>query len=136
MTAFNKQSIADCQVAMTERGLDIPLLRDAGPTFCEPWQAQAFAMTLALHDQGLFTWATWAETLGQVIKDAQRQGDPDHGDTYYRHWLTALETVLMDCGAANASQLHARQHGWLSAAARTPHGQPIELSDAEKSLPV
>jgi len=30
---------------------------DDGPLFREPWEAQAFAMTLALHEHGLFTWA-------------------------------------------------------------------------------
>src|SRR6266550_724392 len=32
------------------------LPRDAdGPVFREPWEAQAFAMTLALHERGVFT---------------------------------------------------------------------------------
>jgi hypothetical protein len=31
--------------------------RDAdGPVFREPWEAQAFAMAVALHARGLFTW--------------------------------------------------------------------------------
>jgi len=34
---------------------DLP--RDAdGPVFREPWEAQAFAMALTLHERGLFTW--------------------------------------------------------------------------------
>ena len=31
-----------------------------GPVFTAPWQAQAFAMTLALHERGVFTWPEWA----------------------------------------------------------------------------
>jgi hypothetical protein len=31
-----------------------------GPVFREPWEAQAFAMALALHARGLFTWNEWA----------------------------------------------------------------------------
>ena len=27
-----------------------------GPVFREPWEAQAFAMALALHERRLFTW--------------------------------------------------------------------------------
>ena len=35
--------------------------RDAdGPVFREPWEAQAFAMALVLHERGLFTWSEWA----------------------------------------------------------------------------
>ena len=50
-------------------------------------------MTLALHARGVFTWPEWAATLADAIRDAQAQGDPDHGDTYYTHWLTALERI-------------------------------------------
>src|SRR6516164_6356275 len=58
-----------------------------GPVFREPWEAQAFAMALALHARGVFTWPEWAAKLGAEIKRAQAAGDPDHGDTYYAHWL-------------------------------------------------
>ena len=34
-----------------------------GPVFREPWEAQAFAMALALHGRGLFTWNEWAAAL-------------------------------------------------------------------------
>src|SRR4051795_11097493 len=69
--------------------------RDAdGPVFREPWEAQAFAMTLALHERGLFTWEEWAAALASAIKRAQAAGDPDTGETYYRHWLAALERLV------------------------------------------
>ena len=66
--------------------------------FREPWEAQAFAMTLALHERGLFTWPEWAATLGDEIKRAQAAGDPDTGETYYRHWLNALERIVAEKG--------------------------------------
>ena len=31
--------------------------------FREPWEAHAFALTLQLHERGLFTWPEWAEAL-------------------------------------------------------------------------
>ena len=31
--------------------------------FAEPWQAEAFAMTVALHERGLFSWGEWAAAL-------------------------------------------------------------------------
>ena len=76
--------------------------RDAeGPVFREPWEAQAFAMTLALHERGLFSWPEWAATLGEEIKRAQAAGDPDTGETYYRHWLNALERIVAAKGLAD-----------------------------------
>ena len=98
-----------------------------GPVFREPWEAQAFAMALALHERGVFTWPQWAATLGEEIKRAQAAGDPDTGETYYRHWLNALERLVAENGVADAATLARYQHAWDHAADRTPHGQPIVL---------
>ena len=102
--------------------------RDAeGPVFREPWEAQAFAMALALHERGLFTWPQWAATLGDEIKRAQAAGDPDTGETYYHHWLAALERLVAEKGVATRETLARYHDAWDRAADRTPHGQPIEL---------
>ena len=73
-----------------------------GPVFREPWEARAFAMALALHEAGVFTWKEWAETLGAQIKRAQAAGDPDTGETYYRHWLATLETLVAAKGVTTS----------------------------------
>jgi nitrile hydratase accessory protein len=99
-----------------------------GPVFREPWEAQAFAMTLALHERGLFTWPEWTAALAAEIKCAQSSGDPDLGDTYYRHWLAALERIVASKGVADAGTLARYYDAWDRAADRTPHGTPIELS--------
>jgi len=98
-----------------------------GPVFREPWEAQAFAMALALHERGLFTWPQWAATLGEEIRRAQAAGDPDTGETYYRHWLAALEHLVAEKGVATRETLTRYHDAWDRAADRTPHGQPIEL---------
>jgi nitrile hydratase accessory protein len=100
---------------------------DDGPVFREPWEAQAFAMALALHARGLFTWTEWAEALAGEIKRAQASGDPDAGDTYYRHWLATLEKLAAVKGVATRDTLHRYRNAWDRAADRTPHGSPIEL---------
>ncbi len=100
-----------------------------GPVFREPWEAQAFAMALALHARGVFTWAEWAETLGAQIKRAQAAGDPDTGETYYRHWLATLETLVAAKGVATSELLHRYRDAWDRASDRTPHGKPIELRE-------
>ena len=100
---------------------------DDGPVFREPWEAQAFAMALALHDRGLFTWTEWAAALADQIKRAQAKGDPDTGETYYRHWLNALERLVAEKGVASQDTLTRYQNAWDHAADRTPHGAPIEL---------
>jgi len=98
-----------------------------GPVFREPWEAQAFAMALALYDRGLFTWPEWAAMLGAEIKRARENGDPDTGETYYRHWLNALERIVAEKGVTDAPTLARYHEAWDRAADRTPHGAPIEL---------
>ena len=110
-------------------GESVPgLPRDAdGPVFREPWEAQAFAMALALHARGLFTWTEWADALSHEIKRAQAAGDPDTGGTYYRHWLATLERLVAEKGVADRETLARYRDAWDHAADRTPHGVPIEL---------
>jgi nitrile hydratase accessory protein len=98
-----------------------------GPVFREPWEAQAFAMALALHARGLFTWNEWAATLADEIKRAQAAGDADTGETYYRHWLATLEKLIAAKGVATIETLNRYHDAWDHAADRTPHGSPIEL---------
>jgi nitrile hydratase accessory protein len=98
-----------------------------GPVFRAPWEAHAFAMALALHERGLFAWPEWAATLADEIRRAQAAGDPDTGETYYRHWLAALERLVAEKGAADPKTLARCRAAWGRAARRTPHGSPIEL---------
>jgi nitrile hydratase accessory protein len=88
----------------------LPLLpRDLeGPVFREPWEAQAFAMAVRLHEQGHFTWSEWAATLSDEIARAQAAGDPDLGATYYRHWLRALERLATEKALVGAGEIEAR----------------------------
>lgn len=103
--------------------------RDAdGPVFAAPWQAQAFAMAVALHQRGLFTWVEWADALAAQISAAQAAGDADLGDSYYDHWLTTLETLVARKGVSTAGELQRYRQAWDHAADRTPHGQPIVLA--------
>ena len=111
----------------------LPLLpHDAdGPAFKAPWEAHAFAMTLKLHERGVFTWAEWAAALSCAIAAAQAAGDADLGDTYYRHWLDALEALVSTKQVSSADELKRYQAAWDHAADRTPHGQPIVLARSD-----
>lgn len=111
---------------------DLPLLPadENGPVFAEPWQAQAFAMAVHLHARGAFEWTEWAEALSAAIRRAQAAGDADLGDTYYLHWLDALEQLVRDKGLATEGALAGLRDAWADAAARTPHGEPVEIAPA------
>ena len=104
---------------------------DDSPVFREPWEAQAFAMALALHAGGLFTWDEWAQALSMQIRAAQAQGDPDLGNTYYRHWLAAIEALVNAKGVSSPEELGRYRQAWDHAADRVPHGRPIELCEED-----
>ena len=92
---------------------------DDEPVFPEPWQARAFALTVQLHQKGCFSWTDWATALSKAL-----EADPQRD--YFLSWLAALECLMADQGITSDA-LSAREHAWHDAAARTPHGEPIEL---------
>jgi nitrile hydratase accessory protein len=98
-----------------------------GPVFREPWEAEAFAMAVLLHERGVFAWKEFAERLAAEIAAAGARGEVDDGRRYYEHWLNALEKLVTAKGLVLADALRTRKDEWDRAARATPHGQPIEL---------
>jgi nitrile hydratase accessory protein len=97
------------------------------PVFAEPWQAQAFALAVRLSAQGYFTWKEWAAALAEELKAAADRSEPDDGSHYYRHWLAALEKLVVAKRLTDQPALLARKEAWAEAYRHTPHGKPVEL---------
>jgi nitrile hydratase accessory protein len=97
------------------------------PAFREPWEAQAFALTVALHERGAFSWPEWSAALAEEISRAEDAA----GEAYYHHWLRALERLVAERRLTDAETLARYRHAWKHAAERTPHGTPIELTAAD-----
>lgn len=103
-----------------------PIPRDVGgPVFAEPWQAQAFALTLQLHEAGLFTWTEWAEALSREIREHLAEGGCTDGSDYYERWCEALEHIVVAKGASSHKLIDDTSASWIRAAEATPHGMPI-----------
>lgn len=90
------------------------------PVFAAPWEAQAFALVVALHRRGAFDWNDWAAALARSIAESPEA-------PYYDRWLAALEALVTERGLAGADELARFRDAWRHAAERTPHGQPITL---------
>ena len=103
---------------------------EEGPVFRAPWEAQAFGMTLALYERGVFTWKEWADRLSVEIAAARAHDD---GTRYYELWLTALEKLVAERKIVLDHELAVRRDEWAQAAAETPHGKPIELKRSSAS---
>ena len=126
------KNAAPAQAALDALDATHPVPRDAeGPIFAEPWQAKAFAVAVDLHARGAFTWSEWANALSRTIREAQAAGDPDLGDTYWDHWLAAVERIVAEKGLTTREALAEKADAWDRAAHATPHGQPILLDGRE-----
>lgn len=93
------------------------------PPFAAPWQAQAFALVVSLHEQGAFTWPEWTKVFSRRLAHTPN-GDPEG---YYHAWVAALEDLAADRGLASPGDLAERKHAWADAYRHTPHGKPVRL---------
>jgi nitrile hydratase accessory protein len=117
--------LSRCETPIDSPGL--PHSTEGDPVFAEPWQAQAFAMTVRLHEQGVFTWAEWAEALSREVHRPGRAAD---GVDYFDCWVAALSVLLSERGVASEGEQAALSDRWARAAEATPHGKPILLENA------
>lgn len=92
--------------------------------FDSPWQAQVFALTVALQNRGVIGSQEWAQALGARIATSTV---PD-GSDYYDCWAAALADFLAAKGLVGADEVQRMTEARHAAAARTPHGQPIVLA--------
>ena len=107
---------------------------DGGPVFAEPWQAQAFAMVLDLANHGVLDWKDWCTILSAEIRQAQADGDPDLGDTYYLHWLSALEKLVTSKTVVSPDDLAAVKADWQEADRRREFGEaPVYVKGAAQA---
>lgn len=98
------------------------------PAFHEPWHAQVFAITVHLHQLGLFDWPNWTVRFGETLKTNGLSKDLDGGDDYFNAWLETLEAVLGEKQLADDPEIDHLVSAWRDAYLRTPHGQPVKLS--------
>ncbi|WP_284163519.1 nitrile hydratase accessory protein [Frigidibacter sp. SD6-1] len=98
----------------------------APSSFTDPWQAELFALTVALSDAGQFSWPAWTEAFGATLRrhGANRMLDGD--EDYFAAWLETLETLLATSGAAPSAETAKARAAWEQAYRTTPHGQPVQ----------
>ena len=96
--------------------------------FDDPWQAQLFALTVALSEAGHFSWPDWTVAFGATLKAQGAERSLDGAADYYSAWLDTLEVLLARTGAAPAAEAAAMKAAWERAYLSTPHGQPVRLA--------
>jgi nitrile hydratase accessory protein len=108
---------------------------DRPTTFREPWQAQAFALVVALADAGLFDWPEWVARFSAEIRARPQERHEDSETAYYRQWLATLERIIVERDACAPDAIDRRQADWRQAYLHTPHGQAVALENAHLPCP-
>ncbi|MCC7322139.1 MAG: nitrile hydratase accessory protein [Rubellimicrobium sp.] len=104
-------------------------MTDAPGQFDDPWQAQVFALTVALSEAGHFSWPDWTAAFGATLKRHGADRELDGGEDYFNAWLETLEVLLDRTGLAERGAVLALKDAWAAAYLSTPHGQPVRLHD-------
>ena len=124
-------ALAAADVAVPAPGPAAALLREnEGSAFRDVWEAKAFAMGNLLIKSGFISQKEWVDVFSEEILAAQAKGDPDRGDTYYNHWMNALERIAIERGVVDAKTLDEQQDLWALAVRNTPHGVALSLDNA------
>jgi hypothetical protein len=79
---------------------------------------------------GFISQQEWVDIFSEEILAAQAQGDPDRGDTYYNHWMNAIERIAIDRDVVDRKTLQKNQELWELAIRNTPHGVALCLDNA------
>ena len=111
---------------MTEGGTsEFPLEGELQPPmangevlFEEPWQGRIFAMTILLHQDGLFSWQEFQDELIEVIGQWDAVNDETRQYEYYEHFSVALKTLLDKKDIVASGELGRRVDEYAS----RPHG--------------
>ena len=105
------QTIAHRRVADMEGEGALP--RQSGELiFQNPWEGIAFAVAVALCEQGRYSWSEFQERLVAQIAAADQQV-PKVRPTYYECWLVAVEALLVDKCILSPRKLGTRAN-WLA----------------------
>ena len=94
------------------------------PPFGEPWQAQIFALTVALNEAGHLPWAEWAQAFGH-----KRATGADDASDYWPHWAETLADEVTRRNIAGADDIANLAMSWQRAAHATPHGVAVALEN-------
>jgi nitrile hydratase accessory protein len=84
----------DLPVELDVEGPSSPPRSNGELVFAEPWESRAFGVTIALHQDGLFTWDEFKERLIAAIARWEVAHSDGEGYRYYTCWLDALQTLL------------------------------------------
>ena len=89
--------------------------------FEAPWEARVFAIGVALHEQGFFTWPEFQQQLIAEIKRWETHAAEGAKHQYYERWFEALQTLMQAKNLCAASEIETRTQGLCNRPAGYDH---------------
>lgn len=84
------------------------------PTFDSPAQARAFGLVVALSREGAFEWNAFRDELIDRIAGDDGSLETETEQSYYDHWLEAIERLLDENGYVSPAELEERAREFAS----------------------
>ena len=79
--------------------------RNGELVFEEPWEGRAFGLAVAMTEGGIYVWAEFRDRL---VDETKADEDGEEPAAYYRRWVSALESLVVDRGLVTSAELEAR----------------------------
>ena len=101
MAAGGEAISVDRVVAAMEGRTALPR-KNGELVFDEPWHGRVFGMAVALHEQGLYEWEAFRQTLIAQVAAAEARGG---AFAYYEIWLATFEELLATNGVVTREEV-------------------------------
>lgn len=102
--------LTNAHIAQMEGSAALP--RSSGElVFHDLWERRIFSLTVALHEQGRYSWDEFRDRLIDAIahteQHAMASAEDSSSPTYYEHWFASLEKLLIAKGICTPAELQA-----------------------------
>ena len=103
---------------------------DSPPVVFEtPWHAELFAITVHLHNKGVFCWPDWTARFSHALAIAGAHHSLDGSNDYYDVWLDTFIQFMAEQGVTDEIAIDGMSEKWRKAFLHTPHGMPVTLAE-------
>jgi nitrile hydratase accessory protein len=111
--------VKDCRPAVERVVAELPeaalVPREEGEiSFSAPWELRAFSVAVAAHLDGRFEWPEFQQELVAAIATWEQTPPAERVEwSYYREWVRALETLVLERGLVSEAEVEERTAEYL-----------------------
>ena len=81
------------------------MIPGSGSAFDAPWHARVFALAVAENEADRLAWPDWTARLATTLRNSGFSHPQNGGDDYFLAWLDTLESILVEKGRIDRSEI-------------------------------